>query len=247
MRGFWKLTWIELKLMLREPMASFFTLVFPLMLLLLFGSIYGNKPTPFFGGQGYVDAMVPAFAVIILGTTGLISLSISMASDREQGVLRRLRTTPLKPLAVLAAKVLVLFLLSAAGMALLVIVGRVVYHLRLPAHPGQVVLGFLLSCAAVFAMGFVIAGVMKTARAAQIVAMVLFYPMMFLSGATIPREVLPEAVRGWARVFPMTSMVTVLRGLWKGEGWAGLQGDVLFLAGIFGVGLVVSALTFRWE
>ena len=247
MRGFWKLTWVELKLMLREPMASFFTLVFPLMLLLLFGSIYGNKPTPFFGGQGYVDAMIPAFAVIILGTTGLMSLSISMASDREQGVLRRLRTTPLRPLTVLAAKVLVLFLISAAGMALLIVVGRIVYHLRLPAHPGRVFLGFLLSCAAAFAMGFIIAGLMKTARSAQIVAMVLFYPMMFLSGSTIPREVLPEAVRRSARVFPLTSMVTILRGLWKGDAWSAYTGDVIFLLAVFAAGLLISAWTFRWE
>lgn len=60
MHGFWKLTWTGIKLFLREPMAAFFTLAFPPMMLFVFGSVYGNKPSPFFGGYGSVDGSVPA-------------------------------------------------------------------------------------------------------------------------------------------------------------------------------------------
>jgi ABC-2 type transport system permease protein len=101
MRGFWKLTLMELKLFLREPTAAFFTLAFPLMLLFLFGSIYGNEPTPFFGGYGSVDVSVPGYTALIIGTSGLLTLAITMASYREHGVLRRLKATPLRPQAIL--------------------------------------------------------------------------------------------------------------------------------------------------
>jgi ABC-2 type transport system permease protein len=232
MRGFWKLALTELKLYLREPIASFFTLAFPIMLLVLFGSIYGNKPNAFFGGLGFVDTSVPAYTAIIIGTTGLMSLAISVASQREKGVLRRYKATPLHPLAYLASQVITLYLMTAGGMVLLILTGKILYHLRF---------------AAFFALGFVLAGIMPTARTAQIAAMILYYPMMFLSGAAIPREVLPAGVRSFAKFLPMTPVVNLLRGLWNGDGWKGHGGDVLFLAGITLVFSLIAARTFRWE
>ena len=90
MRAWWKLTWTEVKVFLREPMSAFFTLVCPLMFLFLFGSIYGNKPSSFFGGFGSVDVSVPGYIAIIIANCGLISLAVTVGTYRENGVLRRL-------------------------------------------------------------------------------------------------------------------------------------------------------------
>lgn len=247
MRGFWKLTFIELKLLLREPLAAFFTLIFPVMMLFLFGAIYGNAPTPFFGGQGFVDAMVPAYAAMIVATSSIMSLSIHMADSRERGVLRRYRATPLRPLAVLGGQVIPIFLMTLIGMVILIAAGVLVYHLKMPGDALSVLGGFVLSCLSFFALGFVLAAVMPTARSAQIVAMVLYYPMIFLSGASIPTEVLPKSVRNISQFLPLTPVVNLLRGLWKGAGWGGHLGDVLFLTVVFLVGSAVAAKTFRWE
>lgn len=247
MRGLYKLTWTEMKLFLREPMAAFFTLVFPLMMLFLFGSIYGNEPTPFFGGFGSVDVSVPAYTAMIIATSGLFALTVHMASSRELGILRRLQATPLRPQAVLTAEVIVLLLLTAFGMALLVVAGKLVYGLRFTGNAVGVGLAFLLSCLSFFALGFTLAGVMPTARSANIVAMALFYPMIFLSGATIPREVLPEAVRQYGQVLPLTHVVNLLRGLWFGESWGQHLTEVGVLSGMLIVGLLISGKTFRWE
>ena len=247
MRGVWKLTWMEMKLFLREPMAAFFTLAFPLMMLFLFGSIYGNEPTPFFGGVGYVDTSVPAFTAMIIATSGLLSLTIQMASYREHGVLRRLKATPLRPQAILSAQVTMIFLMTVLGMALLIAAGKVVYGLRFSGNPVDVLAAFVLSSLSFFALGFVLAGLMPTVRTAQIVAMVLFYPMLFLSGAAIPREVLPETIRQYAQVLPLTHVVTLLRGLWIGEGWGEHLTEVSILAALLVAGVIVSAKTFRWE
>ncbi len=247
MRGFWKLTWTEVKLFLREPMAAFFTLAFPLMMLFLFGSIYGNKPTPFFGGYGSVDVSVPAYTAMIIATSGLLSLTIGMASYREQGILRRLYATPLRPQAILGAQVIVIFLMTLLGMVLLVIAGKLVYGLRFDGNPLYVLAAFVLSSMSFFALGFVLAGILPTARTAQIVAMVLCYPMIFLSGAAIPREVLPERIRQFAQVLPLSHVVTLLRGLWMGEPWGKYLWETVILATILIAGVLVSAKTFRWE
>lgn len=247
MRGFWKLTWTEVKLFLREPMAAFFTLAFPLMLLFLFGSIYGNKPSPFFGGYGSVDVSVPAYMAIIIANSGLLSLTIGLASYREHGILRRLKATPLRPYAILGAQVIVIFLMTTLGMALLVIAGRLVYGLRFDGNPLYVLGAFVLSSVSFFALGFVLAGLLPTARTAQIVAMVLFYPMIFLSGAAIPREVLPESVRQFAQVLPLSHVVTLLRGLWTGDPWGNYLWETIILIVLLIAGILVSSKTFRWE
>jgi len=247
MKSLLKFTWMEAKLFLREPVGAFFTLVFPLMMLFLFGSIYGNEPTSMFGGYGTIDISVPAYTAMIIATTGLMGLTITMAAYRENGILRRLRTTPVSPLAILVAQVIVLFLMTSFGMVLLIIAGRLVYHMRFEGNALNVLAGFTLSSLSFFAIGFVLASLMPTARTAQVVGMVLLYPMLFLSGAGFPRELLPETIKKVSTFLPLTYVVTLLRGLWIGEAWGGHILDVAVLAGILILGVVISAFTFRWE
>jgi len=247
MRGVWKLFVVEMKLFLREPFAAFFTLVFPLMMLLIFGSIYGNTPSHFFGGYGSVDVSVPAYTGMIIATSGLFSLPIALAAYRERGILRRLGATPLRPQAILVVHVLVLFVMTVLGMALLIAVGKVVYDLRFAGNPFNVSLAFLLSSLSFFSLGFVLASLVRTARTAQIVSMVIFYPMIFLSGATIPLEVLPATIRQYAQILPLTHVVTLLRGLWIGDGWGTHLVEIVFLIALLIVGVLVSSRSFRWE
>jgi len=238
---------MEAKLFLREPVGAFFTLVFPLMFLFLFGSISGNEPTPMFGGQRTIDAAIPSLTAMIIGTTGLMSTTITMATYRENGVLRRLRTTPVSPLVVLAAQVIVVFAMTCLGMLLLIAAGMLVYHVRFEGHAFSVLAGFVLSSLSFFGIGFILAGTMPTARTAQVAGMVLLYPMMFLSGAFFPVELLPAAVQKVSAFTPLTYVVNLLRGLWTGEPWGKHLLDVGVLAGMLLLGIIVSLKTFRWE
>jgi ABC-2 type transport system permease protein len=247
MKSLLKLTWMETKLFLREPIGAFFTLVFPLMMLFLFGSIYGNTPNAMFGGQGTIDISVPAYTAMIIGTSGLLSISITIAAQREQGILRRLRTTPIKPFVILTAQVIVVFLMTSLGMLLLIVAGKLVYHLRFNGNALSVMAGFVLCSLSFFALGFILAGVMPTARTAQVVGMVLLYPMLFLSGAGFPRELLPEAIKKVSTFLPLTYVVNLLRGLWIGDPWSKHWLDVGVLAGMLLVGIIISVMTFRWE
>ena len=247
MKSLLKMSWMEAKLFLREPIGAFFTLVFPLMMLFLFGSIYGNAPTKMFNGLGTIDISVPAYTAMIIATTGLLGLTITMSAYRENGVLRRLRTTPISPFVVLAAQVIVLFLMTLFGMALLIVAGKLVYHIQFQGNAFSVLAGFVLCSLSFFAIGFVLAGLMPTARTAQVVGMVLLYPMLFLSGAGFPRELLPEAIKKVSTFLPLTYVVNLLRGLWIGEAWSQHTTNVLVLLAILVVGVAVSIWTFRWE
>ncbi|MFQ5641994.1 MAG: ABC transporter permease [bacterium] len=238
---------MEMKLFLREPMAAFFTLVFPLMMLFLFGSIYGNKPSPFFGGYGSVDISVPSYTALIIATSGLIGLTIVLSTYREMGILRRLKATPLQPQTILTSQVFVIFVMTTLGMALLIIAAKIVYNLKFDGSVMNVLVAFVLGSLSFFAIGFVLASLTPTARSAQVIAMVLFYPMIFLSGATIPREVLPEAVRSYAQILPLTHVVNLLRGLWIGDSLAAHFREIIILITILFLGVAVSIKTFRWE
>jgi ABC-2 type transport system permease protein len=247
MKGLWKLTWMESRLFLREPVGAFFTLAFPLMMLFLFGSIYGNEPSPLFNGRGTIDISIPAYTAMIIATSGLMSINITMASYREKGILRRLRTTPASPFIILVSQLVVTFTMTLLGMVLLIIAGSTVYHVRFEGNALSVFAGFVLCCLSFFGLGFILASIMPNARTAQIVGMVVLYPMLFLSGAGFPKELLPDAIKKIALFLPLTYVVNLLRGLWVGESWGDHLLDVGVLIGMMGVGAIVSIRAFKWE
>ncbi len=241
-----KLTWIEIKLFLRNYVATFFIFLFPLLMLALFGSIYGNKPVPVFGGLGSVDITVPGYiASLIIGTTAFIGLPLDLAFQRQLGVLRRMRATPLHPVAVLGSKMLMNLLATLVGVTLLITAGAAFYQAALPASWLTVFLGILLSCLCLFSLGFALASLVRSANAVRAVSFSIFYPMMFFSGGTIPAQFLPPAVQDIAKFMPMTYTVNMLRDLWFGKGWD--LTAVAVLAGFTIAGILLSVRFFRWE
>lgn len=247
MKSLIKMTWMEAKLFLREPAGAFFTLVFPLLMLVLFGTIYGNNPPPGSSSQGAIQALIPAFSAMIIGLTGLMPVTITLATYRENGILRRLRTTPVGPLVVMAAQVVVVFSMTALGMLLLVGAGILFYHVRIDGNVLSLAGGFVLGSLSFFGIGFILGGVMPTARTAQMVAMVLLYPMLILSGAAWPRELMPATVQKIAAFVPLSYVVNLLRGLWAGEPWGAHLLDAGVLAVMLVLGVVISMRVFRWE
>ncbi len=242
-----KMTWMEAKLFLREPASAFFTLVFPLIYLFMYGLISGNEPTPMYGGQRTLDVAIPSLTAVIIAMAGMMSNTMTMATYREKGILRRLQTTPVSPLVVLAAQVIVIFTMTGLGMLLLVAAGRLVFDVRFEGNALSLLGGFVLSSLSFFGIGFILAGIMPTVRTAWVTTMVLVYPMLLLSGAFFSIEVLPTAVQKVSDFIPLTYVVNLLRGLWYGEPWGNHLLDVGVLVGMLILGVVISAKTFRWE
>ncbi len=247
MRGLGKLIRIEALLYLREPIAAFFTLVFPILLLVLFGSIYGNKPNPFFGGRGTVDASTPAYIALIIGSTALMAIPIGLGTYRERGILRRLKATPLRPGGIIAAEIAVHYAMTLLGTVLLIATAVLAYGMRFGGDVLSVFLAFSLSVLSFFAVGFLVASLAPTARVAYVIGMLLYFPNIFLSGAALPKEMFPPAIRTISKFIPMTHIVSLLQGLWIGEPWGRHLVEVAVLGGLLAAGTLVSAAAFRWE
>lgn len=247
MKSFLKFISVNLKLYLREPITAFFTLGFPIMLVLIFGAIYGNQPTPLFGGYGSMDVSMPGYTALILGAVGFMTVAINTSSYRDMGILRRFRATPLRPLIYILADVTTNLVMTLLGMIGVVLVGWLLYRVRFEGQPVSVILAVILSALAMFAIGYVIASLAPTARTAQVISMVIFYPMMFLSGAGMPLEILPPTIRRIADFLPLTYVVKLLRGLWFGGTWGDHLLEVAVLGGILVVCTALAARFFRWE
>ncbi len=247
MRGLWKLTWMELKLFVRNPTGAFFTVIFPLMLLSVYGIMYSNELGGISDEYGLIDVSVPAFTGMIIAIAALTILNTEVATSREKGVLRRLKATPLRPLTILTAKLIMIFLMTCLGMVLMIVAGKLAFGLRFYGNLLNVVGGFLLSSFSFFAFGFVLASLMPNVRSAESIGFILLFVMLFFSGVFVPLEVIPETVQQYAQVLPLTHVNTLLRGLWLGHGWAEHLKEVAVLAGILVASVILSAKTFRWE
>jgi len=247
MKGLWRLASVEMKMFIRETESFFFTLVFPLVLLFIFGTIYGNEPSNFFGGHGSVDVSVPGYVSLIIANAGFLTMGATIAGYREQGVLRRYRATPLNPVSLLAAQLLTVLIMTVSSTMLLTAAAKVFYDLKFYGNVLYFAGAFLISLLSLCAGGFVVASMARSSRAATVMLMTVFYPMIFLSGATIPREVLPSSVQKFSKLLPLIHSVTILRGTWFGRSLGEFGPEILVLVVLAGVCVAVSRLAFRWE
>ncbi len=246
LKRYFKLTLMEFILYLREPSGFFFTLIFPLLLMMLFGSIWGNEPFP---GQnfGYIDFAVPAFIGMVIVTTGIMGLTTSIAAYREKGILRRFKSAPISPLLVLIAELSALFIITVMGMLLLLAAGIIVFGMHFYGSIPEVLVAFVLSTLSISALGFIPASLAPTARSGMIIANVMYFPMLFLSGAALPREMLPPFLKTFSQILPLTHVIELLQGLWLGGHLWDYPLQITVLCGVTIAGFVIAARYFRWE
>ncbi len=225
----------------------FFALAFPVMLLAFFGSVFGNDPTDFFDGLGTVDVSVPAYMALVIAVTGLTSFPLTMAEYRDKGVLRRLLVTPASPLTLLLAQLVVNVVLTIMGLALLVLEGAVFFDLHMAASWVAFVPVFLLVLVSTFSIGLLIASWAPNERTATMVAMLVYFPLIFLSGAALPLELMPEALQTAVKVLPLTWGVDLLQGAWIESADPNWTLGIAILAGTTVVCSSLSVRFFRWD
>jgi ABC-2 type transport system permease protein len=248
MRGLWKLTWLEVKIFVREPLGLIGTVGVPVLLFVLLGRALGPRArTASPRVPEFVSVDLPVFASLLIIASAVLSLVAIMAIYREGGILKRLRATPLRPHVILTAHVLVKLLFTALTLALMVLAGRRYYPVDAGAPLVSFTFALLFCTVAIASLGFILASVVPTARFAQPIGTLVVYPMLGVSGLFVPIDSLPSAVQAVARVLPLTYAVSLLKGIWRGEGWASHLGDVAVLALMFLALTVLSSRVFRWE
>jgi ABC-2 type transport system permease protein len=233
--------------MLRNFPPLFFGLAFPVMMLAIFGGIYGNDPAEMWAGHGTVDFSTPAYVALVLAVAGLMSFPLGMVEHRSRGFLRRLRATPARPGAFLAAQVIVNGLVCLAGIGILLAAGALFFDLSAPEHPFAFVGIVVLAMAAMFGIGLLIAALARSESAAIAIANLAYFPMIFLTGATIPLEIMPEVMRRISDALPLSYAVDALRWAWLGQGGDSLGLALAVLGGTVVVCAGLAARLFRWE
>ena len=244
MNHLYRITLVEAKLLAREPAPWLAAVLLPVVVLVAIGSLFPPQAadaSP--GGQRYLDLFVPSLVVLILASLGINTMPGRLARYREQGVLRRLSTTPASPASLLVAQLIVNAVVAVAGLALLVLVGGLVFDVPFPKDLAGFVLAFALGMSSLFALGMLIAAVAPTSGAATAMFLPLFAAVMFLGGVYMPRWLLPDLIVRIGDVTP-PGVQSLL------DAWSGAPLQMTPLAVMAGITLVagwLAARSFRWE
>lgn len=248
MRGLWKLTWIEIKVFMREPLGAFGTIGFPVVVFLIVGRSAGrNMPAASLGASSFLRVGLPVLASLLIAVSSVLSLVTIISIYREGGILKRLRATPLRPQTILTAQVVVKLILTVSTLALMLLAGKRYYPVNVHVPLFGFTIALVISTLSILSIGFLIASIVPTARFAQPIGAAILYPMIAVSGLFTPVHSMPPILQVIARVLPMTYAVSLMEGIWKGDAWSAHIGDIAALAVVFFVCTALSAKVFRWE
>jgi ABC-2 type transport system permease protein len=243
LNGFWKLTWVETKIFIREPMGVIGTLLIPVVLFVILGRAVGARRLEATSVQAPFN--VPILAALIIAVSAVISLVAIISIYREGGILKRLRATPLSPVTILGAQVLIKLGFTVFGLGLLVLAGRQIIPGAMDVNLPAFTAALLLSTLSILSLGFLIASVVPTARFAQPISAAVLYPMVAVSGLFFPVERLARPLQVVALGLPTTHAVSLMQGIWDASGWSLASSTALIL--IFVVCTGLSSKVFRWE
>ena len=244
LRGLLRLTWIEIKVFMREPLGAIGSIVMPVILYVLFARLGRSlSPQGRMASGSFFHVNVPVIVAILIAINTVLSLIAIISIYRDGGILKRLRATPLRPWTILTAHVLVKLLLTAITLALMLLAGRRYYPVGMHVPALQFSIALIITTWSILSIGFLIAAIVPTARFAQPVGAIILYPMVAVSGLIIPMRLLPS----WFQHLPLANAVSLLSGIWKGEPWSMHTGDVIGLVATFIICTALSARVFRWE
>jgi ABC-2 type transport system permease protein len=236
----------EARLFSREPGFVFWIVGFPTALLVVLGFVPPfREANADQGGRSVLELYVQITVLLAMITAGVMAMPATLSAYREQGVLRRLRTTPVGPGSVLAAQV-VLHSVAALGSAVLVLaVARVAYGIALPEHLLGYALGMLLALAASLSLGAFVTAFSPTSKVANALASIGFFVSMFTAGVWIPVQAMPDLLRELVSLTPMGAASEALD-----RAATGSLPDVVHLVVVAGWAVLLGAAavrTFRWE
>lgn len=238
-----KITTVETKLFFRDPAAALMTFALPVGLLVIFGSIgFGDEG----GDEGVTAAFLPVMVLsLAVAMLGFSILPTILAFYREKGVLRRMSVTPVNPMNVLSAQMLVNLGAAVVAAGLVLILSATVYDLGTPGNFVAFVVAFVLTTAAIFAIGLLISALAPSGKAATSIGMLLFFPSMFFAGVWTPGDLMPEWARPVRDVSPLGAGMEAMQDAWNGA-WPGGV-NLLALVAVTVLAGGAAAKFFRWE
>jgi ABC-2 type transport system permease protein len=241
----------DLRHVWRDPQSRFFTIVLPLIFLVLLTSLFGNH-TVHIHGHSIKDSTyyVPGISTLGIIATSFVNLVITITEQRESGVLKRRRSSPVPAWVLIASRALTAAILAIAIVAVIVAIGWVVYGVKLPSSAlPAFVLGVILGAAAFCCLSFAAASFIRNQDSAQPLIQAIILPLYFISGVLVPENQLPGTLRDTASVFPVSHLDNALfKAFDPATTGSGIAGTDLLILAIWGAaGLVVALWRFKWS
>ncbi|HZC69866.1 MAG TPA: ABC transporter permease [Jatrophihabitans sp.] len=209
---------VELRLTMRDPLVLTFVLVFPIVTMLIIGGAFGTSPDVAFEHQNPAHWYVASYFTVVIAATGLVMLPVHLAAYRERGVLRRFAAAgfPRWSFAV-TELVLGLATIALAGVLLLAVAAPI-YGVPAVHDVGRVGLGLLFGSIAFISIGVLLGTLLPSARAAQAVGLMLFFPSFLLGAGGPPPHVMGSVLQHVGDALPLTWVTTSIRQPWLGLG-----------------------------
>lgn len=241
MKAFLAFLKIDLKLARRNRAVLFFNYLFPLMFFFAFGFLFGQF------GSGIILVVTMVTTIGILGT-GFFGAGMRAVQEREENILRRYKVTPITPVPLLCASIAMGVILYIPTVGLMLFLAHNIFGMTYPANWLSLLIFVCLGVAAFRAFGLIIAAVVNSSQEGNILIQIVYMPMLFLSGASIPLSLMPDWLKLVTQFIPATYLVTGMSGiLQRGESIAQNSKSVLALVVTMLVGLFIATKLFRWE
>ena len=242
----------DLRAFWRNPQSRFFTLALPVLFLVILSSVIGSKASAIKVAGGHIDASVyyvPGIIALGIIAASFVNLVISITAQRESGVLKRRRATPVPAAAVILGRAFTAVVTALGIAAVLLGIGWAFYGAHIPAHTAPalvvtVVVGALSFCC----LGYALASVIRDQDAAQPITQAVMLPLYFISGVFLAIDQLPHLLVDVAAVFPVRHLAAALLTAYnphtRGMGFA--WGDLLIVAAWGVGGLLIALRRFSW-
>lgn len=231
----------------RDPVGLFFSVAFAPVLVIALGLIFGNDPRPEFGGQGFLDATLPAFASVVLAMVGVLQVPVALLSLRDSGALQRLSLTPLSRSTFMMANLTVHFFAGITGMIAALAIGIGVFGVNLPGNISGILIVCVIGICTFLAVGCALAAIYPSTAAATGIGNVLMILLILTSGAFTPIEVMPEGIQQIIQYSPVRWFVDAAESAWSGESIATFAAQLFFLLCVLAITGLIGRSLFRWE
>ena len=228
----------ELRLMTRDPLVLTFVFAFPIVTMLIIGGAFGTKPNPGFDNADPAHWYVASYLTVVIAAAGLVMLPVHLASYRERGVLRRFAAVGFPRWSFAIAQLIVGLMTIAVACALLLAVAAPVYGIPAVHDPWRVGVALPLGAIAFVSIGVLLGSVLPSARAAQAVGLLIFFPSFLLGAGGPPPHVMGSAVRHVAGPLPLTLLTNAVREPWLGLGPA--TGSLIAVAALAVAAVVLA-------
>lgn len=237
----------ELRLSFRGMDMVIFALCMPAAVTVILGAIYGGKPA--FQGADYtfLEQSFGALSTIAVCAGGVMGLPLVIADYRQKKILKRYKVTPTSPALLLAVQVTIYTLYSLASLALVRLISKLFFDARFPGSWTTFLASYLLVMISVFSIGIMVGGVAPDMKSAGAAASILYFPMLIFSGATLPYEVMPEALQKIADIMPLTQGIKLLKAASLGEHMEIVWQPLAVMALLSLICGVIAVKLFKWE